>query len=95
MSEPVSAFQTSMTCALGYLECLAQNYWLTPPYGPVPDASQKAKLAVQALVNALNAARDAEAAGAVMPPLPEYPADQVPLAVRAEHQHMAWQPVAP
>jgi hypothetical protein len=67
----MSAFDVAIACTTGMLECLHQNFWVTPPYGAVPDATMKLQQAVMGMLDALQIARSAERAGAQMPPLPE------------------------
>ena len=60
-----------------------------PPYGPVPDAAGKLRLAVNGMIDALIIAMDAESRGVTMPPLwPSCPVTrsrQCDASVRQEH----------
>ena len=63
MRRPLTAREDS-------IECLNQNYWTTPPYGPVPDATYKLRLAANAMIDALLIAMDAESRGETLPAVP-------------------------
>jgi len=66
----MSVFDVPIACTMNMLECLNQNYWTTPPYGPVPDATSKLRLAVMGMLDALQIAKKAESEGTPMPGLP-------------------------
>jgi hypothetical protein len=72
----MSVFDTAMACTRNMHECLLQNHFETPPYGPIPDAEGKLRLAVNGMIDALVIAMDAESRGVVMPPLAVVPAGQ-------------------
>lgn len=65
----MSAFDVAMACARNMNECIMQNHFETPPYGPVPDAEGKLRLAVNGMIDALIIAMAAESNGVPMPPL--------------------------
>jgi hypothetical protein len=65
----MSVFDTAMACTRNMNECLLQNHFETPPYGPIPDAEGKLRLAVNGMIDALVIAMDAESRGVVMPPV--------------------------
>lgn len=84
----MSAFDTALACTRNMNECLLQNHFETPPYGPVPDAAGKLRLAVNGMIDALIIAMDAESRGVVMPPVAEMPvaeAEAMRAGVRQEH----------
>lgn len=86
----MSQFDTAMACARNMAECVMQNHFETPPYGPVPDAEGKLRLAVNGMIDALLIAMAAESNGVVMPPLTPQPPEGDELealksSVRQEH----------
>jgi hypothetical protein len=72
----MSAFDVPMACARNMIACLDQNHFETPPYGPIPDTASKLRVAVNAMIDALTIAMDAESDGAIMPPLVPLPEGQ-------------------
>lgn len=85
----MSVFDTALDCTRGMIECLNQNYWTTPPYGPVPDATYKLRLAANAMLDALIIAMDAESRGQTMPPVPMQPEGETHalMAGHVVHRH--------
>jgi hypothetical protein len=86
----MSAFDTAIACARNMNECIIQNHFETPPYGPIPDAEGKLRLAVNGMIDALLIAMAAESQGVVMPPLTPQPPEGDELealksSVRQEH----------
>lgn len=73
----MSVFDLPMACARNMLECMSQNHFETPPYGPLPDASRKLTTAITNMIDALVIAQDAESQGYPMPPIPEIPEAEV------------------